>query len=39
MNQTIKELQETRATLIADGYKEWSYVILSIDRAIKELQP
>jgi len=36
--EAIKELHETKATLIADGYKEWSYVILTIDKAIKALR-
>ena len=38
MEQLIKELQESKAVLLADGYKEWSYVVLSIDNAIKALQ-
>ena len=35
--ELIKELEETKATLLADGYKSWSYVIMSIDKAINFL--
>lgn len=34
----MMELIEAKITLSADGYKTWSYVILSIDKAIQELQ-
>lgn len=35
MESLIKELNELQATLKADGYKDWCYAQLTIDKAIK----
>jgi hypothetical protein len=34
MESLIKELNELQATLKADGYKDWCYAQLTIDKAI-----
>lgn len=35
MKSLIKELKELQATLKDDGYKDWCYAQLTIDKAIK----
>lgn len=35
MKYLIEELQELQATLKNDGYKDWCYAQLTIDKAIK----
>lgn len=38
MEELIKELNELQATLKADGYKDWCYAQLTIDKAIQQLK-
>ena len=38
MEDLIKELKELRATLKTDGYKDWCYAQLTIDKAIKAVE-
>lgn len=37
MKELIEKLEDAKATLIADNYKTWSYVIIAIDEAIQAM--
>lgn len=36
--ELLKELIDLKNLLLADNYKDWSYAIITIDKAIQQLQ-
>ena len=38
MKKLIKELEELQSTLKADGYKDWCYAQLTVNKAIKVIK-